>query len=118
MDRHRCEILWFDRDSAQQGEADAHPICLADLAWDRAYADEAGEQVASSRRELWLLRAFDLAEDATTLSSCLRHCALRPHKRCGKATDSLSLISTKERNDYSGLTKTESDYDVRLSSRS
>jgi transposase len=69
MDGHRPEVWCSDRYSAQQGHADAHQTCLAHLARDVAYADEASEDVLPSRLKLWLHRAFALAEEAATLAT-------------------------------------------------
>jgi transposase len=69
MDGHRPEVWCSDRYSAQQGHADAHQTCLAHLARDVAYADEASEDVLPSRLKLWLHRAFALAEGVGTLAA-------------------------------------------------
>jgi transposase len=69
MDGHRPEVWCSDRYSAQQGHADAHQTCLAHLARDVAYADEASEDVLPSRLKLWLHRAFALAEEVGTLAA-------------------------------------------------
>jgi transposase len=69
MDGHRPEVWCSDRYSAQQGHADVHQTCLAHLARDVAYADEASEDVLPSRLKLWLHRAFALAEDVATLAT-------------------------------------------------
>ena len=69
MDGHRPEVWCSDRYSAQQGHADAHQTCLAHLARDVAYADEASEDVLPSRLQLWLHRAFALAEEVGTLAA-------------------------------------------------
>jgi transposase len=69
MDGHRPDVWCSDRYSAQQGHADVHQTCLADLARDVAYADEASEDVLPSRLKLWLHRAFALAEDVGTLAT-------------------------------------------------
>src|SRR5918997_1093907 len=69
MDGHRPEVWCSDRYSAQQGHADAHQTCLAHLARDVAYADEASEDVLPSRLKLWLHRAFALAEEVATLAA-------------------------------------------------
>ena len=47
MDGHRPAVWLSDRYCAQQGHADAQQTCLAHLARDVAYADEAGEDVLS-----------------------------------------------------------------------
>ena len=69
MDGHRPEVWCSDRYSAQQGHADAHQTCLAHLARDVAYADEASADVLPSRLQLWLHRAFALAEEVATLAA-------------------------------------------------
>jgi transposase len=69
MDGHRPEVWCSDRYSAQQGHADAHQTCLAHLARDVAYADEASADVLPSRLTLWLHRAFALAEGVATLAA-------------------------------------------------
>jgi transposase len=69
MDGHRPEVWCSDRYSAQQGHADAHQTCLAHLARDVAYADEASEDVLPARLKLWLHRAFALAEGVGTLAT-------------------------------------------------
>jgi transposase len=69
MDGHRPEVWCSDRYSAQQGHADAHQTCLAHLARDVAYADEASADVLPSRLKLWLHRAFALADGIGTLAA-------------------------------------------------
>ena len=69
MGGHRPEVWCSDRYSAQQGHADVHQTCLAHLARDVAYADEASEDVLPSRLKLWLHRAFALAEEVATLAT-------------------------------------------------
>jgi transposase len=69
MDGHRPEVWCSDRYSAQQGHADAHQTCLAHLARDVAYADEASADVVPSRLKLWLHRAFALADGIATLAA-------------------------------------------------
>src|ERR671916_143302 len=69
MGGHRPEVWCSDRYSAQQGHADVHQTCLAHLARDVAYADEASEDVLPSRLKLWLHRAFALAEEVATLAA-------------------------------------------------
>ncbi|TIP08006.1 IS66 family transposase [Mesorhizobium sp.] len=69
MDGHRPAVWCSDRYSAQQGHADAHQTCLAHLARDVAYANEVSEDVLPSRLQLWLHRAFALAEDVATLAA-------------------------------------------------
>jgi transposase len=69
MGGHRPAVWCSDRYSAQQGHADAHQTCLAHLARDVAYADEASEDVLPSRLKLWLHRAFALAEEVATLAT-------------------------------------------------
>ncbi len=58
-----------DRHAAQQGHATAHQTCLAHLARDVAYADEASEDVLPSRLRLWLKKAFALADGVETLAA-------------------------------------------------
>jgi transposase len=69
MDGHRPEVWCSDRYSAQQGHADAHQTCLAHLSRDVAYADEVSQDVLPSRLQLWLHRAFALAEGVGTLAA-------------------------------------------------
>ena len=69
MDGHRPDVWCSDRYSAQQGHADAHQTCLAHLARDVAYAEEASEDVLPSRLRLWLKKAFALADDVGTLAA-------------------------------------------------
>ena len=69
MDGHRPEVWCSDRYSAQQGHADAHQTCLAHLSRDVAYADEASADVLPSRLQLWLHRAFALAEEVGSLAA-------------------------------------------------
>ncbi|ANY83486.1 transposase (plasmid) [Microvirga ossetica] len=69
MDGHRPEVWCSDRYSAQQGHADAHQTCLAHLSRDVASADEASADVLPSRLQLWLHRAFALAEEVATLAA-------------------------------------------------
>ncbi|MFC4174892.1 IS66 family transposase [Microvirga sp. GCM10011540] len=69
MGGHRPEVWCSDRYSAQQGHADAHQACLAHLARDVAYADEASADVLPSRLKLWLHRAFALAQEVATLAA-------------------------------------------------
>ncbi|BDA87269.1 transposase (plasmid) [Aureimonas sp. SA4125] len=69
MDGHRPEVWCSDRYSAQQGHGNAHQTCLAHLARDVAYAEEAGEDALPSRVRLWLKRAFALADDIGTLAA-------------------------------------------------
>ncbi len=69
MDGHRPAVWLSDRYSAQQGHADAQQTCLAHLARDVAYADEAGEDFLPMRLKLWLEAAFDLAGNIGTLAA-------------------------------------------------
>ena len=69
MDGHRPEVWCSDRDSAQQGHADVHQTCLAHLARDVAYAEEASEDVLPARLKLWLHRAFALAGGIATFAA-------------------------------------------------
>ena len=68
MDGHRPAVWLSDRYCAQQGHADAQQTCLAHLARDVAYADEAGEDVLPMRLRLWLQGAFALAARIETLA--------------------------------------------------
>ena len=69
MDGHRPDVWCSDRYAAQQGHASAHQTCLAHLARDVAYADEASEDILPSRLRLWLQRAFALADGIGTLAA-------------------------------------------------
>lgn len=69
MDGHRPDVWCSDRYAAQQGHADAHQTCLAHLARDVAYADEASEDLLPSRLRLWLKKAFALADGIETLAA-------------------------------------------------
>ena len=69
MDGHRPEVWCSDRYSAQQGHGRAHQTCLAHLARDVAYADEASEDFLPSRLRLWLKRAFALADQVKILAA-------------------------------------------------
>ena len=69
MDGHRPDVWCSDRYIAQQGHGVAHQTCLAHLARDVAYADEASEDVLPSRLRLWLKRAFALADGVETLAA-------------------------------------------------
>ena len=69
MDGHRPAVWLSDRYSAQQGHADAQQTCLAHLARDVAYADEAGEDFLPMRLKLWLQGAFALAARIETLAA-------------------------------------------------
>ncbi|MET3661985.1 IS66 family transposase [Aquamicrobium ahrensii] len=69
MDGHRPAVWCSDRYVAQQGHADAHQTCLAHLARDVAYADEASDDFLPSRLRLWLRRAFALADGIETLAA-------------------------------------------------
>jgi transposase len=66
MDGHRPKVWCSDRYSAQQGHGHSHQTCLAHLARDVAYADEASDDMLPSRLRLWLKRAFALADGITT----------------------------------------------------
>ncbi len=68
MNGHRPAVWCSDRYSAQQGHAAAHQTCLAHLARDVAYADEASEDVLPLRLRLWLKKAFALADDVGNLA--------------------------------------------------
>lgn len=69
MDGHRPDVWCSDRYAAQQGHATAHQTCLAHLARDVAYADEASEDILPSRLKLWLQRAFALADGVGTFAA-------------------------------------------------
>lgn len=69
MDGHRPAVWCSDRYSAQQGHGAAHQTCLAHLARDVAYADEASDDALPSRLKLWLKRAFALAEGIGTFAA-------------------------------------------------
>lgn len=69
MDGHRPDVWCSDRYVAQQGHANAHQTCLAHLARDVAYADEASDDFLPSRLRLWLRRAFALADGIETLAA-------------------------------------------------
>ena len=69
MDGHRPDVWCSDRYAAQQGHADAHQTCLAHLARDVAYAEEASQDVLPSRLRLWLQRAFALSDGIGTLAA-------------------------------------------------
>jgi transposase len=69
MDGHRPDVWCSDRYAAQQGHASAHQTCLAHLARDVAYADEASEDMLPSRLKLWLQRAFALADGIETFAA-------------------------------------------------
>ena len=69
MDGHRPAVWLSDRYSAQQGHADAQQTCLAHLARDVAYADEASEDFLPMRLKLWLQAAFALAASIETLAA-------------------------------------------------
>jgi len=69
MDGHRPQVWCSDRYSAQQGHGVAHQTCLAHLARDVAYADEASEDMLPSRLRLWLKRAFALANGIETFAA-------------------------------------------------
>jgi len=69
MNGHRPAVWCSDRYSAQQGHAAAHQTCLAHLARDVAYADEASEDVLPLRLRLWLKKAFALADDVGHLAA-------------------------------------------------
>lgn len=69
MDGHRPQVWCSDRYSAQQGHGMAHQTCLAHLARDVAYVDEASDDMLPSRLRLWLKRAFALAEGIETFAA-------------------------------------------------
>jgi transposase len=68
MDGHRPDVWCSDRYTAQQGHAAAHQTCLAHLARDVAYAEEASEDMLPVRLRLWLKRAFALCDDIATFA--------------------------------------------------
>jgi len=69
MDGHRPQVWCSDRYSAQQGHGMAHQTCLAHLARDVAFVDEASEDMLPSRLRLWLKRAFALAAGIETFAA-------------------------------------------------
>ena len=69
MDGHRPDVWCSDRYSAQQGHGEEHQTCLAHLARDVAYAEEASEDILPSRLRLWLKRAFALADEIETFAA-------------------------------------------------
>ncbi|PYE38815.1 transposase IS66 family protein [Rhizobium sp. PP-F2F-G20b] len=69
MDGHRPDVWCSYCYSAQQAHGAAHQTCLAHLARDVAYAEQAGEDSLPSRLQLWLKRAFALADDISTLAA-------------------------------------------------
>jgi transposase len=91
MDGHRPEVWCSDRYSAQQGHADAHQTCLAHLARDVAYADEASADVLPSRLQLWLHRAFALAEEVGTLAAST---LARKRRALERSLDAILAAST------------------------
>lgn len=68
MDGHRPEVWCSDRYAAQQGHAAAHQTCLAHLARDVAYADEASADMLPARLRLWLKRACALSDGIDTFA--------------------------------------------------
>jgi transposase len=66
MAGHRPAVWLSDRYSAQQGHAGAQQTCLAHLAREVAYADEAGADLLPMRLKLWLQDAFILAANIET----------------------------------------------------
>ncbi len=69
MDGHRPEVWCSDRYSAQQGHGEDHQACLAHLARDVAYAEEASEDILPSRLRLWVRRASALADGIGTFAA-------------------------------------------------
>lgn len=69
MDGHRPQVWCSDRYSAQQGHGRAHQTCLAHLARDVAYVEEASEDMLASRLRLWVGRAFALADGIETFAA-------------------------------------------------
>ena len=68
MNGHRPDVWCSDRYAAQQGHAAAHQTCLAHLARDVAYAEEASDDRLPSRLKLWLKRAFALSDGIDTFA--------------------------------------------------
>ena len=68
MNGHRPDVWCSDRYAAQQGHAAAHQTCLAHLARDVAYAEEASDDRLPSRLTLWLKRAFALSDGIDTFA--------------------------------------------------
>lgn len=68
MDGQRPAVWLSDRYSAHQGHADAQQTCLAHLARDVAFADDAGEDILPMRLRLWLQDVFALAARIETLA--------------------------------------------------
>lgn len=69
MNGHRPQVWCSDRYSAQQGHGSAHQTCLAHLARDVAYAEQASDDPLAWRLRLWLKNAFALANDITNLAA-------------------------------------------------
>ena len=91
MDGHRPDVWCSDRYLAQQGHGDAHQTCLAHLARDVAYAEEAGEDALPSRLRLWLKRAFALVDDIGTLAAST---IAAKRKALEKSLDAILATST------------------------
>ena len=77
MNGHRPKVWCSDRYSAQQHHADAQQTCLAHLARDVAYAEEASEDDLPFWLRLWLGRAFALAGTITTMAASTIAAAVR-----------------------------------------
>ncbi|WP_180575329.1 IS66 family transposase [Agrobacterium vitis] len=69
MNGHRPQVWCSDRYSAQQGHGSVHQTCLAHLARDVAYAEQASDDPLAWRLRLWLKNAFALANDITNLAA-------------------------------------------------
>jgi len=69
MNGHRPQVWCSDRYSAQQGHGSAHQTCLAHLAREVAYAEQASDDPLAWRLRLWLKNAFALANDITNLAA-------------------------------------------------
>lgn len=69
MNGHRPQVWCSDRYSAQQGHGSAHQTCLAHLARDVAYAEQASDDPLAWRLRLWLKSAFAFANDITNLAA-------------------------------------------------
>jgi transposase len=67
--RRACSGFSSLGEDRQKGHGAAHQTCLAHLARDVAYADEASDDMLPSRLELWLKRAFALAEGIETFAA-------------------------------------------------
>jgi transposase len=77
LDGHKPQVWISDRYSAQQGHGVRHQTCLAHLARDVEYADEASDDQAPWRLKLWLQKVFAFARDISTLSPATRRARQR-----------------------------------------